>query len=215
MSNKAITLSPSLLLFLEQQEDVQTIEAPAGAPICQSGDFCESLFIVLEGQVKVYRPAENGRSLTLYYVNATESCILTASCIINGMPFPAYAETLTKVKALSIPPLKVKQWLESEPLWQQYILGLLSQRMSSLIELVNALAFQGLDKRLSLWLLERSSLNPQKTIETTHQSIANELASSREVISRMLKDFEKDGLIKLSRGSIQILDKELLEKGFC
>jgi len=206
------TISEELLNFLEQQESVKKVHVPAGVPVCQSGDFCKSLFIVLEGQVKVYRPAENGYSLTLYYINKSESCILTASSILNKMPFPAYAKTVTDVEALAIPPQKVEQWLEHEPLWQRYVLGLLSQRMSGLIDLVNALAFKGLDARLSIWLLNKTAMNQHELIKTTHQEIAGELASSREVISRLLKDFEQSGFIKLGRGSIKILDKASMKK---
>jgi len=201
-------LPPELLVFLQEQQDIQRVQVPAGVSICQSGDLCESLVIILTGQVKVYRPAANGRSLTLYYVSDNESCILTASCILNAMPFPAYAESMTEVDGLSIPPGKVKEWLQSEPLWQQYIMGLLSQRMVGLIELVNALAFQGLDERLEHWLLIQ--MKDVDELKVTHQFIAEELASSREVISRLLKELEQNSLIQLGRGSIKILDRNAL-----
>jgi len=207
------SMPAALLDFLQNQAEVSTIKVPAGVSVCQSGDHCESLVIVLQGQVKVFRPAASGRSITLYYVGSEESCILTASCILNDSPFPAFAETMTAVEALSVPPHKVKQWLLEEPLWQQYILGLLSQRMADLIELVNALAFQALDVRLADWLLVQSSLNPECSyLKTTHQLIAEELASSREVISRLLKEFETDGIIKLGRGTIAILDQKGLQE---
>ena len=201
-------LSNDLLLFLEQQKGVQKITVPAGVSVCQSGDACESLVIVLGGEVKVFRPAESGRSLTLYYVNKHESCILTASCILNNTPFPAFAETMTEVTALSIPPSKVKQWLETEPLWRDYVLSLLSQRMGDLIELVNALAFQGLDVRLAEWLFKQGVEHDD--IKVTHQIVAEELASSREVISRLLKEFEVQGKIELGRGTIKVLNREAL-----
>ncbi len=207
------SLPAALLDFLQKQPEVNTIQVPAGVSVCQSGDHCESLVIVLQGQVKVFRPAASGRSVTLYYVGNQESCILTASCILNDSPFPAFAETMTEVEALSVPPHKVKQWLIEEPLWQQYILGLLSQRMADLIELVNALAFQALDIRLADWLLVQSSLYPDSTsLKTTHQLIAEDLASSREVISRLLKEFETNGIIKLGRGTIAILDRSALQE---
>lgn len=209
MEQYSSLLASSLLNFLQEQKEVKEIEVPAGVAICQSGDQCESLVIILQGQVKVYRPAENGRSLTLYYVNNNESCILTASCILNNLPFPAFAETVTQVKGLAIPPKKVKQWLQDEPLWQKYMFGLLSQRMVGLIELVNALAFQGLDARLSGWLLEQSF--DENIIKTTHQHIAEELASSREVISRLLKEFEQNNWIKLGRGTILIVDPQAMK----
>ena len=203
-----LSLSSALLAFLQKQQDVQKIKVPAGVSICQSGDQCESLVIILTGQVKVYRHAASGRSLTLYYVNDNESCILTASCILNAIPFPAYAETMTEVQGLSIPPDKVKEWLLSEPLWQHYIFSLLSQRMTGLIELVNALAFQGLDERLVHWLLVQTTGRDE--LNVTHQFVAEELASSREVISRLLKELEQEKLIQLSRGSIKILDRDAL-----
>jgi len=205
-------LSASLLAFLKKQKDVKEIEVPAGMPVCQSGDRCQNLNIILCGQVKVYRPVANGRSLTLYYINDNESCILTASCILNDMPFPAFAETTTKVRGLSIPIMLVKQWLKEEPLWQHYLFGLLSHRMVELIELVNALAFERLDSRLAKWLLEQDAIQNMNNepLRTTHQLIAEELASSREVISRLLKEFEACGSIKLGRGTIQVLQKNKL-----
>lgn len=205
-----LSLSSELLTFLEKQQSVQEITVPAGVTICQSGDQCKSLVIILTGQVKVYRPAENGRSLTLYYIEDNESCILTASCILNAMPFPAYAETMTEVQGLSISPDNVKEWLHSEPVWQQYIFGLLSQRMAGLIELVNALAFQGLDERLENWLVLQTTGTDE--LKVTHQFIAEELASSREVISRLLKDLEQNNLIQLGRGSIKILNRDALRR---
>ena len=204
-----MVLDAPLLSFLQHQEEVQTITVPADTMVCQSGDVCESLVIVLEGQVKVFRPAASGRSLTLYYVNAHESCILTASCILNQTPFPAFAVTTTEVKALAISPENVIDWLAHEPMWQKYMFGLLSQRMTNLIELVDSIAFESLDVRLIDWLLTYVDTQP---IQTTHQQIAEDLASSREVISRLLKKFERNGLIQLGRGTIQLINKEALEK---
>lgn len=201
-------IPPLLLAFLQNQQEITKIKVPAGVTIAQSGEHCQNLVIVLSGRVKVYQPAVSGRSLTLYYIRDNESCILTASCILNTMPFPAYAETITEVQGLSVPSDKVQEWLETEPLWQQYVFNLLSKRMAGLIELVNALAFQDLDKRLADWLLGQSLISDE--IKVTHQFIADELASSREVMSRLLKEFENEGLIQLGRGSIRILNPDTL-----
>ena len=110
---------------------------------------------------------------------------------------------------MAIPPAQVKQWLETEPLWRDYVFLLLSQRMGDLIELVNALAFQGLDGRLAKWLLQQSV--ESSIIQVTHQNIAEELASSREVISRLLKDFEDQGGVVLGRGTIKIVNHNFLK----
>jgi CRP/FNR family transcriptional regulator len=190
--------------FLLQQDCVSEITAPENTVICHSGNSCDNLIIIRTGSVRVSHIAPDGRSITLYHIGENESCVLTASCIINQASFPAIAETETAVTGYAIPAQKVQQWMQSEIQWQQYLFSLLSQRMASLIGLINSLAFQQLDKRLASWLLQQSKLENTLTLKTTHQFIADELASSREVISRLLKELEHKQFITLSRGHIQI-----------
>lgn len=193
--------------FIRQQSNVKEITAPAGTIICNTGDECQNLIILLEGQVRVYRPAEDGRSITLYHIGEGESCILTASCILNTSAFPATAVVEKDARGLAIPAKNVYDWLKTEAVWQQYIFALLSQRMGDLICLVDALAFHNLEARLTHWLLEHAQHS--QLIQTTHQAIAEELASSREVISRLLKEFERAGSIQLGRGEIKILQLQV------
>jgi CRP/FNR family transcriptional regulator len=199
-----MTPHQELIEFLKQQSSVQKMRVPEHTMVSQPGDVCGNLVVVIDGQVKVYRPALNGRSLTLYNVNAGESCILTASCILNQTSFPVFAETTTEVNALVVPKHQVIEWLEHEPKWQKYMFGLLSQRMVNLIELLDTVAFESLDARLESWLLSHASEN---IIQVTHQQIAEDLGSSREVISRLLKKFERNGLLTLGRGTISLLNK--------
>lgn len=201
--------------FILNQNSVTEIAAPAGTIICRSGDMCQNLIILREGRVRVYHPATDGRSITLYHVGKNESCILTASCIINGAAFPAIAETETAAQGYAIPAAKVQQWMQSEPQWQHYLFGLLAERMGALIELVDALAFKRLDNRLAKWLLQQLQQEPTQQLKTTHQLIAEDLASSREVISRLLKEFEREQLISLGRGYIKVLDVEKLQRIAC
>ncbi len=205
-----MSIDPSLLDFILQQTGVKKVSVPSGVMVSQQGDACENLIIVLEGQVKVYRPAANGRSITLYYVDKNDSCILTASCVLNHEAFPAFAETTSEVSALLVPLSEVKIWLETEPLWQKYIFSLLSERMMKLIELVDSIAFDTLESRLVDWLIARADKYSSQTINITHQEIAEELASSREVISRLLKKLESDGLVLLHRGEVKILENDKL-----
>lgn len=102
------------LEFLLNQSCVTEISAPAGTVICRSGDVCQQLIILREGRVRVYHPATDGRSITLYHIGKNESCILTASCIINGASFPAIAETETAAQGYAVPALKVQEWMQSE-----------------------------------------------------------------------------------------------------
>ena len=196
--------------FLLNQPEVKKISAPAGTIISNTGDPCHALIILQTGRVRVYRPAEDGRTITLYHVNQGESCILTASCILNNQIFPAIAEVEKDAEGLVIPTKKMLLWLKTEPLWQQYIFALLSHRMADLISLVDALAFSNLAVRLAKWLLNHS--NNQHKVHTTHQTIAKELASSREVISRLLKEFERDNLIIIKRSEIEITNQNRLCK---
>lgn len=142
--------------FLLTRPEVTQITAPAGTIISNIGDPCQNLIILQKGQVRVYRPAEDGRSITLYHVGQGESCILTASCIMNTEKFPAIAEIEKNAEGLIIPAKKVLEWLKSESSWQQYIFSLLSHRMADLISLVDTLAFSHLKVRLAKWLLTQS-----------------------------------------------------------
>ena len=171
----------------------------------------EGILTLFLSNSRVYHPASDGRSITLYHVGQDESCILTASCIINGAAFPAIAETETEARGYAIPATSVQEWMQSEPQWQHYLFGLLAERMASLIELVDALAFRRLDNRLAEWLLLQSELANAPQIKTTHQLIADDLVSSREVISRLLKEFEREQLISLGRGDIKIIEIKKLQ----
>jgi len=200
----------TLFDFLLQQNEVTKVSAPAGTILSNLGDPCHNLIILRHGLVRVYRPAEDGRSITLYYVGEGESCILTASCILNSQPFPAIAEIEKDADGLVIPAKQIHQWLKTEPQWQQYIFSLLSHRMEDIILLVDALAFRHLDVRLAKWICDHA--NQSNIILTTHQGIAKDLASSREVISRLLKEFEREKIIKLSRGQIEIIDQNKIHQ---
>ncbi len=180
--------------FLLKQPQVKKVSVPSGTIISNLGDQCDNFIILQKGLVRVYRPAEDGRSITLYHIGAGESCILTAACILNSQVFPAIAEIEQDAEGLVVSTQQMLHWLKTETQWQQFIFSLLSQRMADLISLVDALAFRRLDSRLAAWLLEKSTTNQE--ISITHQIIAEELASSREVISRLLKEFERNNLIK-------------------
>ena len=196
----------SIFDFLQQHSSrTQNISAPAGAQICVQGDQCSSLIILTRGVVRVFKPAADGRRITLYQIRETQSCILTAGCILNSTPFPAIAEAETDVSGIAVAAADVTRWLDESQQWREYLFSLLAGRLEHVIELVNALAFQRLDVRLATWLLQQQS---DGDICATHQQVAEELGSSREVISRLLKDLENSGLVSLSRGRITITDQQ-------
>jgi len=188
--------------FLINNDEVKNIKIPANTIICGLGDVCESLVILTKGKVKVFRIAKDGRNYTLYKIKPGEGCILTASCLLNDTTFPAIAITETPSEGYRIPKALLKKWLRTEIEWQAFIFNLLSLRMGGLIEKIDLLAFESLETRLKQWINERSQA---PNIKITHQQIADELASSREVVSRLLKKLEKDGMVKLQRGEIVLI----------
>jgi CRP/FNR family transcriptional regulator len=193
-----------ILDFLKEKTAVtRGVTVPRGAMVCMPGDLCKNLVIVESGNLRVYKPGADGRSVTLYHIGPGESCILTAGCILNNKPFPAIAETLTEVSGIAVPSGQVKQWLHDSETWRDYLFNLLAGRLEGVVELVNAVAFQRLDQRLGAWLLQNT---PGEVLEATHQRIADELGSTREVISRLLKEMEREGILTLARGSIRIQD---------
>ncbi|MEM8780176.1 MAG: Crp/Fnr family transcriptional regulator [Cyanobacteria bacterium P01_G01_bin.49] len=181
----------------------QYISLSVGEFICLEGDICHHLPLVISGSVRVYKIGENGREITLYHLVQGDSCILTASCIISQKIFPAFAITETEVEAFVIPANTLREWVTHNPIWQEYLFGLLSQRLANVIEIIDEVAFRRMDCRIASYLLKNADSN-LKTVWITHEAIAQELGSSREVVSRILKTFERQGLLSLSRGKIEL-----------
>ncbi len=182
-----------------------------GQSICSQGSACEHLTLILNGSARVYKLGENGREITLYRIGAGKSCILTASCIVSHQPFPAYAECEEDLDVVLIPAGTLHRWIAESSAWRDYVFGLVAQRMADIISLIEEVVFSRVDRRIASYLLKRHQANNQPVIQATHQEIASDLGTSREVVSRILKDFEVKNLIQVSRGSIKLLNIDELE----
>jgi CRP/FNR family transcriptional regulator len=206
---------PDVESFLQSHTSfTNKVAVPEGMVVCREGQACSDLIVVISGVVRVYKPAEDGRSISLYHVSAGEACILTAGCILNQKLFPAIAETKTDVEGVAIPATLVKQWMDENEVWRNYIFSILNQRFADVIDLANSLAFEQLESRMITWILRNCSQNDlqeQTEIIATHQEIAEELGTSREVVSRKLKSLENKQLISLSRGKLKVVDRQQLE----
>ena len=183
----------------------------AGQFVCREGTQCSHLALVLTGSARVYKLGETGREITLYRVEPGQSCVLTASCILSDLPFPAFAVTETPVEAAVIPPGKVRRWIADSSAWRGYVFGLVAKRLNDVIDVVQEVAFHRMDRRIAAYLLQQGLDNAGETLRTTHQEIAADLGTSREVVSRILKDLEGRGLLETARGSIRLLDRSALE----
>lgn len=191
-------------------EHSNLVRLPSQASICLEGDKCSCIPLVLEGSARVFKLSESGRELTLYRVEPGQSCIMTASCILSGVEFPAFAATETEVEAIVIPPDILHRWVNQYEVWRQFLCGMLASRLSEVIAVVEEVAFQRVDTRTAEYLLQ--SAGADGTIKKTHLEIATDIGTSREVVSRILKEFEHQGLITLARGEIQTQNSNELQR---
>lgn len=197
-------------LIEELAASTSAVALRRGKSICHQGDTCTHLALVTAGCARVYKLAESGREITLYRVEPGECCILTASCMLSGRAFPADATVESDLDAVLIPQSRVLKWMTSYESWRHYLWDLLAGRLGDVISLVEEVAFRRMDERLGDYLATHAR-DKGPVLLATHQQIAADLGTSREVVSRMLKDFQSRGLLSLSRGRIDLFDPGSLE----
>jgi CRP/FNR family transcriptional regulator len=185
----------------------------AGGVVYKDGDECAYLPLVLTGELLLTKYGETGRAITLYRVGPGQSCILSALSILNDSPFPAVASTEEHGALLLIPARVVRKLVADVPAWREFVFAIFQNRLVGLIQLVEEVVFQRLDVRLAELLLEQAGRS-QGEVRRTHQDLAVELGSSREVVSRILKDWERRGIVQLRRGALSITDNRRLGEIF-
>jgi CRP/FNR family transcriptional regulator, anaerobic regulatory protein len=176
---------------------------PVGTHLYWEGDSCTGIAFLLSGSVRVYKSGETGREITLYEIGPGETCILNASCILGDNAYPANAVTISAGELVLIPALDFRRLLEDHEGLRSFVFSLLSERFGEVIELVNEVAFRRMDERMREYLIEKSG---DGILQATHQKIASDLGTSREVVSRLLKDFERQGRVMLGRNEIRLAD---------
>jgi CRP/FNR family transcriptional regulator len=181
---------------------------PAGKDVFVEGDDVQAIALLISGVVRVYKIGETGREITLYRFGLGESCILTANAILSQQSFPAIATVERDAEAVMIPAGKFRDWVGRYDAWRKFVFDLLSQRLASVMAIVDEVAFRRMDLRVAALILGRS--DAAGSVRITHREIAAELGSSREVISRILEDFVSTGLIRVARGQIEILNLQKL-----
>jgi CRP/FNR family transcriptional regulator, anaerobic regulatory protein len=197
------------LLVREFQQHASFTRIPAGRDVFVEGDRADAIALLISGVVRVYKIGETGREITLYRFGLGGSCILTANAILSQQTFPAIATVEEEAEAVLVPAEAFRDWVKHYDLWREYVFDLFSQRLAIVMAIVDEVVFRRMDARLAAFLRNRArSGNP---LRITHQEIAAELGSSREVISRLLEDFSSNEIIRSGRGMIEILDFEALE----
>lgn len=185
---------------------------PKDTLIFDEGSTTNNLAVIISGKVRVYKLAESGREITIYRINKGESCILTISSILSNLTYPARAVVEEDIEALIVPSDVFKELVNKDENWRNFTFGLMNTRFANVITVVEEVAFRRMDERILEFLVQKFNSNGNE-LNITHQEIAYELGTYREVVSRILKDFEKSGLIELSRNKINILSiKEIKKK---
>ncbi len=177
----------------------------SGTVMLQEDSYIKVIPLVLSGSLKVVRTDANGHEILLYYITSGESCIMSFLGGIHDETSKIKAVVEEDAELLLIPVSKASEWVKKFPEWSDFIFKLYHKRFEELLSVVNAIAFQKLDERLLQLLTQKSKLTHSKEIVVTHSQLAEELGTAREVISRVAKQMENEGLIRLSRNKITLV----------
>jgi len=185
--------------------DGQVLQVPAGAILFDAKQPCRGFPLVLEGAVRVVINAPSGREILLYRVDPGQGCIMSGGCLLGHSDYAARGIAEEDVTLLSIPPAPFQALLlEHEP-FRRFVFGMYGERLAEVMTLVEEVAFRRLDERLAQLLIRRGPV-----VEATHQALADELGSVREIVSRLLRSFEQRGWVKLERERVTVGDPKAL-----
>ena len=184
----------------------QRATVPAGAMLFDEGAPCQGFPMVLAGSVRVSRGTRQGRTLELYRVTPGELCVVSTSCLFGHQPLSAHGQAVEPTDLVLLTPAGFDRWTAFEP-FRRFVMGVLADRLTDLMTLVEAVAFQRLDQRLAAALLGHGA-----TRRLTHQMLADELGTAREMVTRLLKRFEQQGWVLLGRERIELLDGAALRR---
>ncbi len=172
---------------------------------------CNNFMLILNGKIRIYQTAEDGREMTLYRVEAGDLCVLSLNSMLQNQSFNAIAETETEVTALVLSAEDFHLAMNTSEVFRNYVVTTLTERLCETMYLLQTTAFNHLNMRLACMLGSLFERNQGPILKITHQELAHELGTTREVISRILKEFERQDCVKLSRGQIELASAEGLE----
>lgn len=201
---------PALLRELEAHALPKTFEEDS--VLLKAGQQVTHIPLVLSGVVKIFRTEPDGRELLLYYVNPLESCAMTFTCCMQEVPSEITAIVEERAEVLLVPIALMDQWIMKFSSWKSFVMKTMRYRFNEMLRTIDQLAFQRLDERLITYLREKSRTSGSALLHVSHEQIAAELATSRVVISRLLKKLEQEGLLLLYRNELKLLNAFFSER---
>ena len=187
-------------------------EVPAGAVLSGAGTDCVGLLVLRSGRLRAYVLSQDGREVTLYRLTAGEICLFSASCVLGTAQMDLTVEAEQDSTVWVIPPDVFRQIAHESAAAAGYVNTLMARRFSEVMWLVEQVMWQSMDRRLAAFLLEESALEHTDTLRLTHEQIANHLGPAREVVTRMLRYFQSEGMVKLARGTVEICEERRLQE---
>ena len=194
---------PALIEMIEKEAVQRTFYA--GDVIMRTGQFIKSTVLVLEGRIKIYRENQDGGEFLMYYLEPGQACAVSMICAIQSTTSEIMAQAEENTEVLMIPIQLMDEMMNKYKTWYQFVIQTYRGRFEELLSVVDNIAFRNMDERLEFYLKRHAGDSGKKQIELSHQQIADDLNSSREVISRLLKKMEQRNLVKLHRNMIELL----------
>jgi len=188
------------------RENGQLIEVAEGAMIMDLGDTMRFMPILLDGAIKVLREDEEGDELLLYFLESGDTCAMTMSCCMGDRKSKVRTVAERDSKIIMVPLDKMSGWIQEYPDWRTFVFDSYSARLSELLESIDSLAFLNMHDRVYKYLKDKMLVNGNSELSVTHREIANDLHTSRVVISRVLKSLEREGRISMHRNRLEILE---------
>ncbi len=197
--------------WLDALSHAKAMQAPAHTIMFSGNEPCNNFILILEGTIRIYQTATDGREMTLYRVNAGDICVLSLNSMLQNQSFNAIAETQTPVSCLIMSAHDFHSAMNGSETFRNFVITTLTERLCEAMHLIQNTAFNHLNMRLACMLGSLFERNQGGILQITHQELAHELGTTREVVSRILKEFEKNDCVKLSRGKIELSSAKGLE----
>lgn len=188
----------------------EPISVAAGADLFREGDVCRDLAFVGTGSMRVFKTGETGREITLYHVEAGQTCLVNMLSVLADEPAVAAARADVPTEAVVIPAAAIRDWVKTTDAMRDYAIATMAERLVDVMTLFEEVAFAKMDARLAAFLLHRFASGP--FMAATHEEIAAELGTAREVVSRLLKELARTGAIEVGRGRLELRDESVLRE---
>ena len=182
-----------------------------GAVLHDGSADCAGLVLIKSGQLRAYILSEDGREITLYRLLDRDICLFSASCVMRSVQFEIMISAEKDSEVYILPPHIFKRIMDESAPLANYVNELMAARFTEVMWLIEQIMWKSIDKRLATFLLEEASLEDCAVLKLTHEAIANHLGTAREVVTRMLRYFQNEGYVKLTRGTVEITDREGME----